>query len=176
MPVVHACATDKSPHHFGRVVAQLLEKRLFREITNLRIQDIRQDQILADSDSHFSATVNSRETRDFEKLTRVHPTHRDHKPYIVETPLLLNQNANMIRIPLAPFILARRQKRPIGTPLEFTPESLHAPVLNQKNQASLGAGFTKAPIPENEDDVATDLHSLFGTDKEIQRRSDAVSS
>src|SRR6185369_5155494 len=96
MAVIDARAAHEAAHDLGRIVAQLLQERLIRQLADFRVGDVGQNEVLPDGDAYLAAAVNLRHAREFGELSGVDAADRHGEAGIIQSALLLAENADMV--------------------------------------------------------------------------------
>ena len=81
--IVHARAAHETAHHFGGIVAKVLQDRLGGEVANLVIGHVRNNDILSDGQPNLAAAVIFSQVGDLKHLLRRDPAYGHGKTNVV---------------------------------------------------------------------------------------------
>ena len=81
--IVHTRAAHETAHHFGGIVAKVLQDRLGGEVANLVIGHVRNNDILSDGQPNLAAAVIFSQVGDLKHLLRRDPAYGHGKTNVV---------------------------------------------------------------------------------------------
>src|SRR6202007_1423091 len=113
------------------------------ELADLAIRHVGNDDILPNGQPYLAAAVVLGQIRRPQHLLRGHAPYGHRKTDIVQSRLLLPEDADMVGVFRCPNVDTRVQERPVRAALQLAAKFLDAPIFDQECQASLSPRFTE---------------------------------